>query len=333
MNIQRKAYFLVFLMLMLSFSASLGGPATPLGEQSEQLVLTSPASVNSGGYQEGSIFTQSTIAIGAEHMCMILDNASVACWGKGADGELGNNDTSFQSAPVYVSSFGPGRTATAISAGARHTCALLDNGSVSCWGDGENGQLGNGALQSTSSVPSPLLPFPSGQKAMTLSSGNSHTCAILDDGAIACWGAGSEGQLGNGMTSSSASPQLTDSLGENRSAKSISSGHQHTCAILDNGSTVCWGNGAKGQLGNGGVASSSSPAPIAAIPSAFKPVALASGDDHTCALLSKGSVVCWGSGIDGFLGSGSTSDQLTPEAVEPFGGCLLYTSPSPRDRG
>ena len=69
MNIQRKAYFLVFLMLMLSFSASLGGPATPLGEQSEQLVLTSPASVNSGGYQEGSIFTQSTIAIGAEHMC------------------------------------------------------------------------------------------------------------------------------------------------------------------------------------------------------------------------------------------------------------------------
>jgi alpha-tubulin suppressor-like RCC1 family protein len=290
-----------------------------LGEQSEQFVLTSPASVNAGGYQEGSIFTQSTVAIGAEHMCMILDNASVACWGEGADGQLGNNDTSYQSAPVYVSSFGPGRTATAITAGARHTCALLDNGSVSCWGNGEEGQLGNGALQSSSSVPSPVLPFPSGQRAITLSSGYAHTCAILDDGAVACWGAGSEGRLGNGGTSSSASPQLTDSLGENRSAKSISSGHQHTCAILDNGSTVCWGDGSKGQLGKGSLASSSSPAPIAAIPSAFKPVALASGDGHTCALLSKGSVVCWGSGLDGFLGSGSTSDQLTPEAVEPFG--------------
>ncbi len=319
MDIQRKAYFLVFLMLMLSFSAGIGGFATPLEEKSEQFVLTPPASVNAGGYQEGSIFTQATIAIGAEHMCTILDNASVACWGKGVDGQLGNNDTSDQSTPVYVSSFGPGRTATAISAGARHTCALLDNGSVSCWGKGEDGQLGNGAMQSTSSVPSPVLPFPSGQKAITLSSGHSHTCAILDDGAIACWGAGSEGRLGNGGASNSASPQLTDSLGENRSAKSISSGLYHTCALLDNGSTLCWGNGAKGQLGNGGVASSSSPAPIAAIPSAFKPVALASGDDHTCAMLSQGSVVCWGSGIDGFLGSGSTSDQLTPEAVEPFG--------------
>lgn len=319
MDIHRKAYFLVFLMLMLSFSAGIGGFATPLEEKSEQFVLTPPASVNAGGYQEGSIFTQSTIAIGAEHMCMILDNASVACWGEGADGQLGNNDTSDQSTPVYVSSFGPGRTATAISAGARHTCALLDNGSVSCWGKGENGQLGNGALQSTSSVPSPVLPFPSGQKAITLSAGHSHTCAILDDGAIACWGAGSEGRLGNGGTSSSASPQLTDSLGENRSAKSISSGLHHTCAILDNGSTLCWGDGSKGQLGNGSLASSSSPAPIAAIPSAFKPVALASGDEHTCAMLSKGSVVCWGSGLNGFLGSGSTSDQLTPEAVEPFG--------------
>ena len=151
MNIQWKAYFLVFLMLVLSFSAGVGGPTTPLGEQSEQFVLTSPASVNAGGYQEGSIFTQSTVAIGAEHMCMILDNASVACWGEGADGQLGNNDTSYQSAPVHVSSFGPGRTATAITAGARHTCALLDNGSVSCWGNGEEGQLGNGALQSSSS--------------------------------------------------------------------------------------------------------------------------------------------------------------------------------------
>lgn len=315
-----KAYFLVFLMAALSCSAGINTFATPLQEATGQSpVLVSQSSAQAAGFQEGSIFTQATIAIGAEHMCTILDNASVACWGKGADGQLGNNDTSDQSTPVYVSSFGPGRTAKAITAGARHTCALLDNGSVSCWGEGEDGQLGNGALQSTSSVPSPVLPFPSGQKAITLSAGHSHTCAILDDGAIACWGAGSEGRLGNGATSSSASPQLTDSLGENRSAKSISSGLYHTCTILDNGSTLCWGNGAKGQLGNGGVASSTSPAPIAAIPSAFKPVALASGDDHTCAMLSKGSVVCWGSGLDGFLGSGSTSDQLTPEAVEPFG--------------
>lgn len=307
-------------MVALSCSAGINTFASPLQEATKQSpVLISQSSAQAAGFQEGSIFTQATIAIGAEHMCTILDNASVACWGKGADGQLGNNDTSDQSTPVFVSSFGPGRTAKAISAGARHTCALLDNGSVSCWGKGENGQLGNGVLQSTSSVPSPVLPFPSGQKAMALSSGNSHTCAILDDGAIACWGLGSNGQLGNGGASNSASPQLTDSLGENRSAKSISAGLHHTCALLDNGSTLCWGNGAKGQLGNGGVASSSSPAPIAAIPSAFKPVALASGDDHTCAMLSKGSVVCWGSGLEGFLGSGSTSDQLTPEAIEPFG--------------
>ena len=79
MSVQRKAYFLVLLMLMLSFSAGLGEMVPPLEDNREQFVLTPPASVNAGGYQEGSIFTQATIAIGAEHMCMILDNASVAC--------------------------------------------------------------------------------------------------------------------------------------------------------------------------------------------------------------------------------------------------------------
>ncbi|MDA1131306.1 MAG: hypothetical protein O3B00_07385, partial [archaeon] len=96
-------------------------------------------------------------------------------------------------------------------------------------------------------------------KFVNLSSGGSHTCGILDNGSVSCWGYGAYGQLGNGGTSDKTIPTLTSSLGTNRTAIAISSGKDHTCAILDNGSVSCWGYGVFGQLGNGGTSQQNSP--------------------------------------------------------------------------
>ncbi len=306
-------------MVILSFSAGLNHLASPLEQSSrEHQVLMSPTSVNESGYQEGSIFTQSTVAIGGGHMCALLDNRSVMCMGLGASGQLGNNGSMDQSVPVYVANLGAGRTAAALSAGFEHTCALLDNGNVSCWGNGLKGQIGNGVALNQL-VPSQPLSFPGNQKVVALSAGHSHTCAILDDGKVACWGAGSNGQLGNGGTLDSSVPLMTNSLGDNRTAKSITLGHHHTCAVLDNGSTMCWGGGSKGQLGNGGTANALSPMTIASMPIAVQAVALVAGDEHTCALLAQGSVACWGSGASGLLGGGATGDSAVPQLVSSFG--------------
>ncbi|MBT5617984.1 MAG: hypothetical protein HOJ71_02815, partial [Euryarchaeota archaeon] len=281
--------------------------------------MTPPASANSSGFQEGSIFTQATIAIGGEHMCVITDQKSVMCWGNGASGQLGNNDTTSHVSPVLVEGFGPGRTATALSAGFAHTCALLDNGSVTCWGKGTSGQLGDD-LSQDSPLPATITALPSGHKAITIASGYDHTCAILDDGSVACWGEGSSGQLGNGALIDSSTPQTTQSLGFNSSAKSISLGRYHSCAITDNGTTVCWGQGSQGQLGNGATSEEASPVTTAPFPFNQKAVALASGEEHTCALMSTGSVACWGNGANGRLGNGASSSASTPELTEPFGG-------------
>ena len=319
MGKKTKSFYLVFLILILSFSSGIPHFASDLEVQEEpRTVVLSPIDANQPGYQQGSIFSQSTLAIGGSHMCAVLDNQSVMCVGDGEHGQLGNNDSTEQPLPVYTSSFGRGRTAVALTSGFSHTCAILDNGNLTCWGKGSEGQLGLGTFTDAPTPGSPIT-FASNQKVVTFSAGQDHTCAILDDGQVACWGDGSNGQLGKPGVTGSAVPVLTDTLGLNRSAKAIASGSDHTCAILDNGSTVCWGGGSKGQLGNGNFDDADSPTQVASFPFNLKAVALSAGEEHTCALLSQGSVACWGSGTRGMLGGGSTSDSAVPQLVESLG--------------
>ena len=173
-----------------------------------------------------------------------------------------------------------------------HTCAILDNGAVSCWGRGDAGQQGNGWSDKT--TPTLTSSLGTGRTAVALSSGDSHTCAILDNGAVSCWGRGNYGQLGNGGTSNKTTPTLTSSLGTGRTAVALSSGAFHTCAILDNGAVSCWGFGGYGQLGNGGTSDKTTPTLTSSLGTGRTAVALSSGDYHTCAILDNGAVSCWG---------------------------------------
>ena len=130
---------------------------------------------------------------------------------------MGNGGTSDASTPTSTSSLGIGRTAVAISSGLSHTCAILDDGSVSCWGYGAYGQLGNGGTPDAS-TPTSTSSLGIGRTAVAISSGYYHTCAILDDGSVSCWGNGAYGQLGNGGTSDASTPTSTSSLGIGRTA-------------------------------------------------------------------------------------------------------------------
>ena len=134
------------------------------------------------------------------------------CWGEGDYGRLGygDNDDSRWYEPGEMGDnlpavdLGTGRTATAISAGRFHTCAVLDNGSVKCWGDGSSGQLGLGDTKDRGDDPGemgdnlPSVDLGTGRTAKSVSAGSSHTCAVLDDGSVKCWGSGKSGRLGDG---------------------------------------------------------------------------------------------------------------------------------------
>ena len=134
----------------------------------------------------------------------------------------GQRGTSDKTTPTLTSSLGTGRKAVALSSGGAHTCAILDNGDVSCWGYGYNGQLGNGDI-ADKTTPTLTNGFGIGRTAVAISSGYSHTCAILDNGDVSCWGDGNYGKLGDEMDYQHSTPTLTSSLGTGRTATGISS--------------------------------------------------------------------------------------------------------------
>ncbi|PXY71802.1 MAG: hypothetical protein CXX80_11975 [Methanobacteriota archaeon] len=320
MNTKSNAIILSFMMIILSVIA-----ATPSMTQDVLDEPTNSGEVirhsglwNEPGFQEGSIFTRETISSGDMHTCAILDEGEVSCWGYGYDGQLGNGGTSDKTTPTLTSSLGPGRTAVEISSGGFHTCAILDNGAISCWGRGHEGQLGNGGT-SAKTTPTLTISLGVGRTAVAISSGPVHTCAILDNGEVSCWGYGGSGRLGNGGTSQQNSPIPTSSLGPGRTAVAISSGGFHTCAILDNGTVSCWGLGYDGQLGNGGTSDKTTPTLTSSLGVGRTAVAISSGGFHTCAIHDNGDVSCWGGGVSGQLGNGGTSQQHSPTLTSSLG--------------
>ena len=203
MNRITKTLLLSFLMIVLALSAATSSLnesreiQTLDEENTPQEVILSINSLNVPGYQEGSIFTDTTLSSGETHTCTILDNGDVSCWGDlDVGGHLQSQSGAFnQTTPTLTSSLGTGRTAVAVSSGGQFTCAILDNGFVSCWGLGSDGRLGNGG---TSDKIAPTLTSSLGtnRTAVAISSGYSHTCAILDNGFVSCWGDGSRRPVG-----------------------------------------------------------------------------------------------------------------------------------------
>jgi alpha-tubulin suppressor-like RCC1 family protein len=251
------------------------------------------------------------VVAGGEHTCALLTTGAVQCWGYGAFGRLGYGDEtnrgtadSHMGVNLPAVALGAGRTATAIAAGAAHTCALLDNAVVKCWGDNVEGQLGLGDRDSRGDGPGemgdalPAVAFATGRSAIAIAAGGNHTCAILDNDALVCWGANDVGQLGQGSTAR---------LGDNESVATIAAvpvggvravalGDAHTCVITTAAAMKCFGSGGNGRLGtdatdNRGDASGE----VAALPAIFLGAArsvraVAAGGSHSCALLDDASV-------------------------------------------
>ena len=215
-----------------------------------------------------------------------------------------------------------------LDTGDEHSCAVLADRSVRCWGKGLAGRLGYGneqnVLSAAAAGPVNLGPGRSGRAVVA---GDYHTCAILDDGSVRCWGFGANGRLGYASTANMLSPAAAPAvdLGPGRRATAITAGASHTCAILDDGSVRCWGNGVSGRLGYGNQSTiGDNETPAAAGPvdigAGRRAIAISAGDFHTCVIRDDASVLCWGFGSAGQLGKGGTADigdDETPAAAGP----------------
>ncbi|MFH1438533.1 MAG: hypothetical protein ABIJ56_22685 [Pseudomonadota bacterium] len=274
------------------------------------------------------------VCAGGGHSCALLSTGRVMCWGSNAQGQLGNGESGSgaeEHEPVTVQAATTGSALEGAASlhcggeyyGSGHTCALMDSGEVMCWGYNSYGQLGDDTRTHRSRAVYVVASEGSSNRlggAMSLSLGRVHSCAVLGGGMVACWGRNDEGQLGDGTTATKDYPVPAGTIGN---ASSISMGGDHSCAKLRTGEVMCWGSNDFGELGNGTYGSGTiRTTPVYVVEEAEPSVpmsrvsAIASGFDHTCAVLLEDDVVkCWGSNSAGQLGDERDSGDLSPWPV------------------
>ncbi len=274
---------------------------------------------------------QIATGFGSSHTCAILNDDSLRCWGENSDGQLGYNDvlvrgaTAGSMASLPSVNLGTGRTAKKLALGSQHTCAILDNDTVKCWGKNSDGQLGYNDSTPRSIAPSAAIYLGSSRTAKDIATGTAHTCAILDDNTLKCWGSNTLGQLGYDDTNNRGNNNTTNSmlsvpavnLGDGRTAKKVSLGQYHSCAILDDNSIKCWGYNINGQLGysdttargQNNTTGSMSSLSIVNLGSGRTAKDIGLGSSRTCAILDDDSLKCWGDGSAGALGYDTTSSR------------------------
>ena len=187
-------------------------------------------------------------------------------------------------------------------------CVITDTGGVKCWGNGGNGELGNGG---TSNATSAIAVTGLSSGVVSVSVGEGHACALLDTGGVKCWGYNGYGQLGDGTTTTRTTPVSVSGL--TSGVATISVGYNNSCAVLTSGALKCWGRNDQGQIGDGTTTARNTPTSVSGLSSGVKSVGV--GNLHACATLVAGGAKCWGGNGSGELGNGTTTPSTTPVSV------------------
>ena len=241
------------------------------------------------------------------HACTLFDNKKVKCWGRNSYGQLGYGnrhyigDDELASAQNFVD---VGDNVVQIAVGGSHTCALLEDRNVKCWGRNNNGQLGLGHTQSIgdNEAASSVTSLSLGEKVRQIVAGGTFSCALTEMGRVKCWGANSNGQLGLGHTQQVGHSELA-AVGQSPfiniggKVSKLAAGWEHVCALLENQKLKCWGQNNNGQLGLGNTSNiGDNEHPVSAgdvsVGQDVRDVSL--GRWNTCALLADQTVKCWG---------------------------------------
>ncbi|MCB9584659.1 MAG: hypothetical protein H6718_04645 [Polyangiaceae bacterium] len=263
------------------------------------------------------------LAAGPSHACAALEDGSVWCWGEGSGGQLGNAKHQNSDTPVAVCGL---KDVEDMALTGNGTCAIVGNGEVSCWGRGVGAE--------SSSVPIEVAGI---SRADSIAAGDDHVCA-LSKGRVQCWGEGKHGQLGSGKKEDSARPQAVDlrRLSKAKAVKAIYAGGDRSCARFADGRLACWGDGEKGQLGDGSGKSSAQPVLVSGLSGVTQ---VATQGDRTCAV-ADGTLSCWGLiarkwvwdeepkplmglGLSGGYGGGGYKPPAPPKVSEIWGNSLL----------
>lgn len=234
-----------------------------------------------------------TISTGLSHTCGIDADQHLWCWGRGGDGQLGDGQQSSRAQPVRVVEAGTGLWRD-VALGISHTCGVQTDGSVWCWGDNDQRQLGVGE---PTVHPTPER-VPIGAGFVQVAAGHTHSCAFDGAGVLTCWGANFEFRLGLPSDTTDYAPTR---VGAEAGWSAVALHAGYSCGVRA-GDAYCWGT-LRGMT-------TPSPAVVPGLTSSITGIDV--GDDHACALDGAGQVWCWGSNGNGQLGNGTMVASETP---------------------
>lgn len=279
---------------------------------------TCTAGVCGGGLSGGVV----GLAAGDYQTCAIVaGTGKLLCWGDDKFGQVGSGATSgkWYYTPQTVAGLSG---VTQVDCGANHCCAVTAAG-LFCWGSNEFGEVTAVGAPPTGTAKPMATPVKVLQPAVQVATGEYHTCARDGGGTVRCWGLGSSGQLGDGNHAVGAAAVVVK---VGASVNTMDCGKTFCCAVLEGGTVKCWGLNMQGQIGTG-ITGTTAEAPV---PTAAKGVtgatAIASGDDHSCALVSAGKVMCWGDNGSYQTGNTGSSTQATPTLVPSFSGAIAIAA-------
>lgn len=270
------------------------------------------------------------ISAGSGHVCALLEDREVRCWGNNTLGQLGDESRITANLPrksILLNTIWP--YIDAVAAGSNHTCVLLTNGAVACWGENAFGTLGGGDNSESLNL---VLVNGMPEASTAIRGGDRYTCVITVSGGVYCWGKNEYGQIGDGTQIDRFAPVAVQGLASG--VQQLSTATDHTCALLEaDGSIQCWGENGVGQLGTGTTERSLVPTAVAGLD--VRVQAIDSAGSHTCALTVEGAVYCWGSnqyrqlGVRGIVSSTvpipipELQSEVTQIAIGPGHGCAL----------
>ncbi len=261
------------------------------------------------------------VSAGSYYTCAVLNEGSEKCWGRNNGGQVGDADFGNHMSPIAMNGID---TTTQLAAGSTHTCALLKSGTVSCWGTNNYGQLGRGYIDATPDVSADEIGSASLSSVVTVSAGIAHSCALIGDGRVKCWGRNNYGQLGYGATGGLVPTPIAVSGISNAIQMDNGMGESyHNCIVQSDGIIKCWGLGTNGQLGNSSTSSSDLPVSVDTSTDATH---VSVGFRHSCAIFNGGRVRCWGRNNYGQLGDNTNTQRPTPVDVSGIDGSTANTS-------
>jgi alpha-tubulin suppressor-like RCC1 family protein len=275
-------------------------------------------------------FTNSPLATGASHSCVLEAGGTTQCWGSNDLGQLGDGTSVRRASPAPVAT---GAIFTSISGGGAstsgHSCGTTSSGAAYCWGGNGQGQLGIGYTSQVVNSPTQVA---GALNFQSITTGNNHSCGLTSERIVHCWGAGRA--VGDGTTSERSSPTAVST---NLRFRQISAGLGHTCGVTDEQEAYCWGANWGGQLGNG--TANEALAPVL-VTGGIAWASVSAGQGFTCGLTTGGAAYCWGSNLGGRLGDGTSNNRSTPWPVSGgntykalraggYNACAITTSGQP----